>query len=43
MRLEYFALVAHDLELMDQPSYDLFSGKIVEVKKMLGGFKKTLD
>lgn len=42
MRLEYFALVAHDLELMDPASYGPFSGSIVEVKKMLGGFKKTL-
>lgn len=43
MRLEYFALVAHDLELMNAASYELLSGRIVEVKKMLGGFKKTLD
>ena len=42
MRLEYFALVAHDLELMDQAAYDLFARQIVEVKKMLGGFRKTL-
>ncbi len=42
MRLEYFALVAHDLELMNPASHDLFSGSIVEVKKMLGGFRKTL-
>ncbi len=42
MRMEYFALVACDLELMDHDSYNIFSGKIVEVKKMLGGFRKTL-
>lgn len=42
MRLEYFALVAHDLELMNPASYEVFSGSIVEVKKMLGGFRKTL-
>lgn len=42
MRREYFALVAHDLELMDPDSYRTFSGSIMEVKKMLGGFKKTL-
>ena len=42
MRLEYFALVARDLELMDSPSYEGFSIGIVEVKKMLGGFRKTL-
>lgn len=42
MRLEYFALVARDLELMDLTSYRAFSGSIVEVKKMLAGFKKTL-
>ena len=37
MRLEYFALVARDLELVNPVSYDGFSIKIVEVKKMLGG------
>lgn len=42
MRLEYFALVARDLESMNPASHDDFSDGIVEVKKMLGGFKKTL-
>ena len=42
MRLEYFALVAHDLELVEQTPYDLLSGHIIEIKKMLGGFKKML-
>jgi four helix bundle protein len=42
MRLEYFGLVAHDLELMNRSLYETFSNAIVEVKKMLGGFKKTL-
>lgn len=42
MRLEYYALVALDLELMGPASHGEFSGLNVEVKKMLGGFKKTL-
>ena len=42
-REETFGLmVAHDLELMNPASHELFSGSIVEVKKMLGGFRKTL-
>lgn len=42
MRLEYFALVAHDLELLDADPYDSFARSIIEVKKMLGGFKRNL-
>lgn len=42
MRLEYFALVAHDLELVPADPYELFAGRIVEVKKMLAGFKRNL-
>jgi four helix bundle protein len=42
MRLDYFALVARDLELIEAAAYDAFSATILEVRRMLGGFKKSL-
>ncbi len=43
MRLEYYALIAHDLKFIDSDSFTGLSNSIIEVKKMLAGFKKTLD
>lgn len=42
MRLEYYALIAHDLELINSTAYDTFAVNIIEVKKMLGGFRRNL-
>jgi hypothetical protein len=42
MRLEYYALMARDLELIGPASYDSFNARIIEIKKMLAGFKRTL-
>ena len=42
MRLEYYALIANDLEMIPSEQYLEFNGEIVEVKKMLAGFKRML-
>ena len=42
MRLEYYALMANDLGMILPDPYFKFNGEIVEVKKMLAGFKRTL-
>lgn len=42
MRLEYYALMANDLEMIPTAPYSQFNAEIVEVKKMLAGFKRTL-
>lgn len=42
MRLEYYVLIAHDLEMINATAFQTFSSDIVEVKKMLSGFKRTL-
>ncbi len=41
-RLEYFALVASDLEPLPNDEYEKLNERIVEVSKMLGSFWKTL-
>ena len=43
MKLEYYALIAFDLELLRADLYEKYSNDIVEVKKMLAGFKRSLD
>ena len=42
MRLEYYALMAHDLQFIKGDTFSHFSASLVEVKKMLAGFKRTL-
>jgi four helix bundle protein len=42
-RLEYFALVAHDLEMLSIEIHGKYVEKIVEVRKMLSGFNKKLE
>ena len=41
-RLEYYALIALDLELMKKPNHDNLNEEIVEVRKMLSGFNRKL-
>jgi four helix bundle protein len=41
-RLEYFALMARDLELINEKTHNDFMDRIVEVRKMLSGFKQRL-
>ena len=40
--LEYHLLLAHDLSLLGDPTYDDLTSYVVEVKRMLGGFIRTL-
>lgn len=42
-RLEYFALMAHDLEFLDSKQYETLTDEVTEVQKMLAGFKRRLD
>ncbi len=41
-RLEYYALMASDLQFFESVQYGPFSDEIVEVQKMLAGFKRKL-
>ena len=41
-RLEYFALMTRDLKLINENTHDTFVVQIVEVRKMLSGFKQRL-
>lgn len=41
-RLEYYALIALDLELTNQTDHDNLNREIVEVRKMLSGFNRKL-
>ena len=42
-RLEYFALVARDLTLLNETVHADYTNRIVEVRKMLSGFNRRLD
>lgn len=41
-RLEYYALMAFDLEMLNESNYTQFQEAIIEVKKMLSGFTRRL-
>lgn len=41
-RLEYYALIAADLNLIEELPYSSFQAEIVEVKKLLNGFNRRL-
>jgi len=41
-KLEYYALMAVDLDFISKETHDLYAAEIVEVKKMLQGFKRSL-
>lgn len=42
-RLEYYALMAHDLEFLQTDVFESLGGEIIEVQKMLAGFKRSLE
>ena len=42
MRLEYYTLLAFDLKLLSQANHHSVNCEIVELKKMLSGFNRTL-
>jgi four helix bundle protein len=42
-RLEYYALMAHDLQFLEAGRFETFSYDVIEVQKMLAGFKRSLD
>lgn len=41
-KLEYYALMAVDLDFIPKEEHDPYAAEIVEVKKMLQGFKRSL-
>ncbi len=41
-RLEYYALVARDLQLLNDAVHKEYADRIVEVRKMLSGFNQRL-
>ena len=41
-KLEYYALLARDLEILKNGDYQLIDSDIVEVKKMLSGFSRKI-
>lgn len=41
-RLEYYALVARDLKLLDETVHKEYADRIIEVRKMLSGFNQRL-
>lgn len=41
-KLEYYAFLAFDLEMFSDHHYRLINSEIIEVKKMLNGFKQRL-
>ena len=41
--LEYFFILAHDLELLDHATYDRLANQVEEVERMLGGFIESLE
>ncbi len=42
-RLEYYCLMAHDLEFLKTDLYEAHAGEIIAVQKMLAGFKRRLQ
>ena len=41
-RLEYYALMARDLRMLNDPNHDALVAATVEVRKMLSGFAKRV-
>jgi four helix bundle protein len=41
-RLEYYALMAHDLKMINETNHTALQNEIVEVKKMINGFSRKL-
>ena len=42
-KLEYYALMAVDLEFISAEAHQPYTSEIVEIKKMLHGFKRSLQ
>ncbi len=42
VELEYLLLLAYDLHLIDEPAHEVLQAQLIEVRKMLSGFMKTL-
>lgn len=42
-RLEYYALMAKDLKMLNDEVYEDYLNRIVEVRKMLSGFTKRIE
>lgn len=42
-RLEYFALIAFDLQMLNENDHTKLTADIIEVRKMLSGFSKRLS
>lgn len=42
-RLEYFALMAADLEFLGTETHREFEAELIEIKKMLNGFNRRLS
>jgi four helix bundle protein len=42
VEVEYLLLLARDLRFIEPPAYDTLQDQLVEVRKMLSGFMKTL-
>jgi len=41
-RLEYYALMARDLDFLEESAHQSFEKELIEVKKMMGGFNRRL-
>ena len=41
-RLEYYVLMARDLEFLNPPNHDRLNIELIEVKKMINGFNRRL-
>ena len=42
-RLEYYSLMAHDLQMLTDLNHDMMREATVEVRKMLSGFAKRVE
>jgi len=42
VELEYQLLLAHDLQFIETPAYEALQGQVIEVRKMLSGFMKSV-
>jgi len=43
MRLEYYALMAHDLKFIDDRSHASYEKDVIEVRQMMGGLNRRLS
>jgi four helix bundle protein len=43
VELEYLLLLSRDLKFIEPAVYDVLQGQVIEVRRMLSGFMKTLE